>query len=356
MPACQGSFAVVETPCNFICAMLSVQDKCMLEGVSDGELPPGVRPAGFKPLGTCFNNTDCSSGFDCITTDKTICSCEPATGTDSCRLLGSCVMQPCKACEVCVQAMQLFPEIVKGVTRADDVAVQFRSFCAGTGHDPLACAATAAAISSSFAGHVGRRLGAICRSLAECSDRVPADCNITAVQGGTPQRPNLCTVEGVAGGKDPDILLPAPTGSCMVDANCSTPGTFCSRTSTHRACTCTTGTGDVMCEVRGMCQPTPCKVCSDCVAELQSYVAATTDNRTAVASTFVEVCISNNSATACASTAASIASSNKGNLGRRAGALCSMLGECFVVLGCFQDPADARCNKAGRQVKQSGQA
>jgi hypothetical protein len=135
--------------------------------VSDGELPPGVRPAGFRPLGTCFNSTDCNTGFDCqgLTDGKLTCSCDPATGKDACRTIGSCVMQPCKACEVCVQAMQLFPSIVETETRADAVADKFRSFCAGTGRSPVVCEATAAAVAGSVAGNLGRRAAALCASL-----------------------------------------------------------------------------------------------------------------------------------------------------------------------------------------------
>jgi hypothetical protein len=117
---------------------LILQDRCTLEGVSEGDLPPGVKPAGFKPLGTCFNSRDCSEGFTCKESDKTICSCSPSTGADTCLPIGSCVMQPCTACGVCVQAMQLFPDIVKGTTSADAVADKFRTFCAGTGRNTLA--------------------------------------------------------------------------------------------------------------------------------------------------------------------------------------------------------------------------
>ena len=176
-----------------------LQDKCTLEGVSDGDLPPGVRPTGFKPLGTCYNTSDCSEGFDCKTTDgKLICSCDAATGKDTCVAIGSCVMQSCKACEVCVQAMQLFPDIVKDETRADTVADKFRSFCAGTGRSPVVCEATAAAVAASAAGNLGRRVGALCRSLAECPAQA-SPCNVTITAGQSSKPLDYCTIKGVDG-------------------------------------------------------------------------------------------------------------------------------------------------------------
>jgi hypothetical protein len=47
-----------------------------------------------------------------------------------------------------------------------------------------------------------------------------------------------------------------------------------------------------------------------------------------VAELFRSNCSAGNAEALCRSSAGFIASSNKGNLGRRAGAICSMLGEC----------------------------
>ena len=316
-----------------------LQDKCTLEGVSEGDLPPGVRPAGFRPLGTCFNSSDCNAGYDCKMTDeKTICSCDPTTGTDACRPLGSCVMQPCKACEVCVQAMQLFPDIVKDVTKPDAVVDRFRTFCSGTGRDPLTCEAAAAVIAASVGGNLGRRVGAICQALAECSTPPPL-CSVATAPGKSASALDLCTSEGVMSGKVPaEVAGQAPAGSCKVNADCGNSEMFCSTAQTQRVCSCAPSTGAVTCELLGACQPTPCRVCSDCIADLQPHVTsmvqlpAGEDNNAAVAAAFQSVCSSRgNPGLMCAASAAFIAGSNKGNLGRRAGALCSMLGECFLL-------------------------
>lgn len=288
---------------------------------------------GFKPLGTCFNTSDCSDGYDCKPTDKSICSCDPATGTDSCKPLGSCVMQPCKACEQCVQAMQLFPSIVKDTSKRGVIASKFKDFCVGTGRSSLVCGATADAITYSTAGSLGRRVGALCQSLAECS-AATVTCNITAVAGQDPQRVNLCTMEGVVGGTAvADVSGQAAPGSCHNNAGCPTPGTFCSLEAQTRVCSCDSGTGAVTCEMWGACQPTPCKVCSDCVADLQPYVTGIADNSTApTVSAAFQVACTNKSypQLLCGAAASFISTSNKGNLGRRAGALCSILGKWYV--------------------------
>ena len=152
-----------------------------------------MRPAGFRPLGTCFNSSDCTEGYDCkMTDDNTICSCDPSTGSDTCRALGSCVMQPCKACEACVQAMQLFPDLVKDTTRAELVADKFKTFCTGTGRNPVVCQATAAQIANSVAGNLGRRVAALCQSLAECSTQA-TPCSVAITAGAAPQALDLCT-------------------------------------------------------------------------------------------------------------------------------------------------------------------
>lgn len=308
-----------------------MQDRCTLEGVSEGDLPPGVKPVGFKPLSTCFNSSDCSEDFRCKNSNKTICSCSPSTGTDACRAIGSCVMQPCTACGVCLQAMQLFPDIVKGTTSADAVADKFRAFCAGTGRNTLACEATAAAIAASVAGNLGRRVGALCRSLAECPETA---CNITTDVGQAPKPLDLCTIKGVAS-NSPQDTSPEVSGvitdlSCTKNADCTAEGNFCSMATPERVCSCSAATGVVSCEMRGSCKSTPCKVCSDCVASWQGHISGTSSGNSAtVASAFQAACSSAAyPGVVCKSTTGFITSSNKGNLGLRAGAICSMLGEC----------------------------
>lgn len=267
--------------------------------------------------------------------DKFICNCDSAKGSDTCKPLGSCALQPCKACEACVQAMQLFPAIVKDVFKSDAVAAQFQSFCVGSGRNYLACTTAAAAIADSTGGNLGRRPAAICRALAECSTTL-GSCNVSAVAGAAAQPLDLCTTTGVASGAGVDGVWPvgqAPIGACLADASCTGQGMFCSMASPRRACSCQSGSGADSCVAMGSCQLTPCKQCGDCIASLASYVAGVPAgaNSTDIAEAFRVQCIGNGSATPeCTLTAAYIAA-GRSNSGRRAGALCSMMGECGVT-------------------------
>jgi hypothetical protein len=252
-------------------------------------------------------------------------------------------MQSCKACEVCVQAMQLFPDIVKDETRADTVADKFRSFCAGTGRSPVVCEATAAAVAASAAGNLGRRVGAMCRSLAECPAQA-SPCNVTITAGQSSKPLDYCTIKGVAGETLEGVASGArPTGSCRTAVECDGAGFLCTMATQTRVCSYANSTGDVSCNMFGSCEKTPCKVCSDCVSGLQDYVNSTLDaNSTTVAATFQTTCADKgNTPLMCAASAMFIQSSNRGNLGRCAGALCSMLGEAsllfFVEAACLRE-------------------
>lgn len=266
---------------------------------------------------------------------------------DTCRTIGSCVMQPCKACEVCVQAMQLFPDLVKDESRAESVAERFKTFCAGTGRSPIVCDATAAAVAASVAGNLGRRVGALCRSLAECPAQASA-CQVAAAAGQPAKALDYCSVKGVAGESLEAVASGSkPPNSCKVDGDCSAGGFFCSMATQTRVCSCTNNTGVVGCEMFGTCEKTPCKVCNDCVGAWQTYVANAIliNTSEALSASFIEQCrsmipTSGITEAACVSTRDFLLASKTGNPGRRAGAICSMLGECQygVKLLCVHCP------------------
>lgn len=96
-----------------------------MEGVSEGALPPGVKPAGFKPQGSCESKSDCVEGFECRSSNKNISSCDATTGTDVSNPISTCVMGTCKACEVCYTAMAGLPDMVKSLKQADVVAARW---------------------------------------------------------------------------------------------------------------------------------------------------------------------------------------------------------------------------------------
>lgn len=154
-----------------------MQDLCTLEGLSDGSLPSGVARAGYKPVDTCYANEDCSTGFKCNLADnKNLCTCDSATGADTCKPLGACVMEPCKKCELCVNDMSIFPSIVNDMTSPADVADALNKHCLKTKRPSVVCSSAAAIIGASVRGNKGRRVGRICLALGECETRWVEGC------------------------------------------------------------------------------------------------------------------------------------------------------------------------------------
>lgn len=94
-----------------------------------------------------------------------------------------------------------------------------------------------------------------------------------------------------------------------------------------------------MCTSFGTCEVTPCKTCSDCIVAVQSYTqAAAAGNNTIstnVAAAFNQFCAANSNsfnASTCASVAAVVSKQHYGNIGKRAGAMCTLLGRFSEML------------------------
>jgi hypothetical protein len=84
------------------------------------------------------------------------------------------------------------------------------------------------------------------------------------------------------------------------------------------------------------CVETPCKKCKDCIVQMQDFIGAQAleTNMTAVANAFAATCKSfpfNRPAGTCDGIKAYIMV--KGNVGKRAGALCGLLESCAAGLG-----------------------
>lgn len=98
----------------------------------------------------------------------------------------------------------------------------------------------------------------------------------------------------------------------------------------------------------------PCDRCSACLTGARSLVSATAvaTNATAagVAESFYSWCSARGYALAsCRMVQSAVAASLKGNLGRRAGALCNRLGECAASIA-----ADTTCQPAVAAVGANG--
>jgi hypothetical protein len=183
----------------------------------------------------------------------------------------------------------------------------------------------------------------LCVRIGNCSTQLPDDCWLT---DGAAQLPLLgqldqCTVQGVVGGTHvPGISSTAnlPAGTCRKTSDCGAATHMCSMgpSVTQRLCTCSNGRDS--CEVVGQCVETPCKRCSDCVSHLQAYVSSQSVDATptAIGDAFYSACTSyplNRPAPMCLKVRTFILFSKRGNLGRRAGALCSMLDACGAGVG-----------------------
>jgi hypothetical protein len=315
-----------------------LQDLCTVDGIAEGVLPPGVQqPAAQMPLGTCQSGGQCGAAQMCdLSEGRQACTCAAATGRDSCSALGACRLTPARVCEACVQAMQLLPSLVADAGSADAVASQFSAFCATSGRSSVACAGAAAAVASSFAGNLGRRPGALCRALGKCPAALNASVapvNATQDAVGPSQPLDLCSTNGTAGGPAVAGVLAGtslPPNGCLQDSDCSTDGHACSMASTQRVCWCSGASGADTCRRVGSCQWTPCPRCSSCVDTLHTRLTSGVSdaaNSSAVAQQFKAVCSDRGVAPAMCTAVESYIAAGRGNVGRRAGALCSMLGE-----------------------------
>lgn len=217
------------------------------------------------------------------------------------------------------------------------IVCRFKDFCTGTGRSSLQCVATATAIGNSPGGVLGRRVGALCVSLSECpaqASACPPQQQATRGLTAFPKALDYCTVTGYDG--DESLADLSLTGnSCINSTDCSQEGNVCSMAAPARVCSCDSNSGAVSCGMRGSCQPSPCKVCSDCVTRWASFVDSVPvgHSAAAVSAMFQAQCRSfaaGYSPEQCTATGTIVFAS--GNTGRRAGAICSILGACPSAL------------------------
>jgi hypothetical protein len=158
-------------------------------------------------------------------------------------------------------------------------------------------------------------------------------CVVTATNAGTTLTGRLdwCTREGVAFGRPVQGVAATsqvPAGKCRKD-DAPDADTFCKFDDgmDSNFTSCTAGRDTV--ERIGTLQPTPCKRCRDCVANMQPYIsslsvsgAPTTPE--GIGAAFADACAAppfSRPTADCQDMRDFIARSNNGNLGRRAGEL-----------------------------------
>jgi hypothetical protein len=121
-----------------------------------------------------------------------------------------------------------------------------------------------------------------------------------------------------------------PLGRCRNNNDCNSTGLFCDTSVRTAFCTCSAGRD--ACEQVGMCKPTPCQVCQDCLQWVLAHFLTSNlyQPENVLASNFNKTCISRwTNTTLCSAVSWQILTSTpNGNMGRRAARLCNGLQAC----------------------------
>ena len=328
----------------------TILDYCSTDGVNSSSTAPGVViPTAPLDAGRCLESASCSgeaSQCSAAADGKEWCTC--SNGTDICRPLGVCVQTSCDLCKSCVKKVATFVSQQQASNDPAAIAANYGSNCTTTfGKAPALCDSIVGAISRTHTGAMGKRAGLLCAALQDCSK----DCNITTMVGTTnvTRALGLCSMEGVEGGTSVSNIgsyFTVPLGRCFLSEDCRSADLMCSMSgATETACTCADGVDD--CRDVGRCVPTPCKGCSNCLAEWRLFAGANLNRMdpVMVAEAFKTACdASGRSPAACSAVKEAIAASPNGNLGKRAAAICGKLKECEATA------LDASCMLTARTL------
>jgi hypothetical protein len=265
------------------------------------------------------------------------CTCDTTTGAEECELLGMCQPTPCAVCSRCISVLSAHAAAHLNNTNATAVASAVSTACMSeTLGDSNACVQVAGVVAASQAGNLGKRPALLCMALGVCQEaRVGSGCLLRLGPNGTaPTLPleqiSRCSPTGAPGQRLPGISasVQLPTGRCSNSSDCSN-NQRCSMAAPGRMCACDEATGRDTCLTYGACVDTACATCSACVRDVTSF-AINNDGLqpTALAQAWSVYCsvTLRRLPTACSRAAAAVTASSTGNVGRRAGALCSLLG------------------------------
>jgi hypothetical protein len=175
----------------------------------------------------------------------------------------------------------------------------------------------------------------------------------------TAQAADICTVEGLATGtRVPGVAttLALPNNTCdLATANsaCGTSGDFeCDLTKTAGdVCKCEAVVAGIIpagsdtCVKYSPCVRTPCKICSDCLADMTAFVALQqyTLAKAELAAAFEPYCLSKSYTTASCSAAVTkiLDAATPLPFGKRAGSLCAVMSMCnaaTIPIDCVLKP------------------
>lgn len=288
-----------------------------------------------------------------------VCTCEAATGVDTCTSFSACVKTPCKRCSDCLEFMANF-------TKAQEFNQDFAGLKAAFSDYVVAAGFTAQraqkVLEDPRATLNGLKRASLLCTLLSYDGLVP-ECNNagygfnctlapTKTTNTTDGLLNLCTIDGTTAGRDLQGTSSAalPTGTCEEAKDCPRAGDLCNKDLPRDFSKCSPSVGIDTPSKLGLCVLPPKAACEACLIDFAPWVALSTQPD------FLAWCTgtANRSATACGRAAQGVASSFRFNAGRRAGAICLLLGECRPVnltginlnltgtLGSF-----SRCSKEG---------
>ena len=318
---------------------------CTVEGITEhGTMLPGTAliPPPMSNM-SCKGTPDCRDvNLMCVVPASVNEICVCMAGKDDCFKLGSCTPTPAKVCGDCLREWTAFSAANINQSDAAALAEAFTSNCTKS-RASAACAPVAQAIIAAV--NFGKRAAGICTMLPDCSPTTVPNTTMLSIPGlipgsvlqGSPSGLDYCTIKGFSGGKLlPDFFAKGswPSGGCSMDANCTGVGAgfFCNKTTTRRYCTCNNGT-DTGIDL-GLCQPTPCTRCQNCLeTTVSQFVAANLfQPKESLVANFNATCTllqQERNDTLCKVVAGSISgSAPNGVLGRRAGGICTALGGC----------------------------
>lgn len=326
---------------------------CNIEGVNYGNPVPGVVSSytdtpklPSTPVGKCtVANPTCDDGYKCDFggINGGACTCNLNDGSDACVDYYSCIRTPCKICSDCLTDMTVFAKQQMFTLDKGPIVFAFTPYCTKNWTTDQCATAMTKFTETTTPLNFGKRAGSICTTMGVCEPSLiggscvvkPLPTNST-FQGTTADL-DMCTIEGIKTGSN--ILgttnaLTVPAGRCDNDLDCGSSDKYCSKTSTTSASFCTCYAGQDSCRDVGTCLLKPCPACQACLTAFQPFVNGIPSNAStpsALAASFYTACRSaNRPAQACEAASLAVESSYQGNMAKRAGGICSVLGECVA--------------------------
>lgn len=194
----------------------------------------------------------------------------------------------CATCQRCLNNISALIDSQQNTPSAN-VSDAFVTWCLASNRSSASCSTGAAAIQKSYAANFGRRAGAVCVQLGECSSSLPSNCTLTAGSGsGTFSD---CTVNGLSSGNQvsginpPGVLTGGTTGRCLSDSDCNGANMECSSAVTSTVWTCKGGFDFSYkfstCQAKFVpavqAVVTPCQACQTCIATMAAVTNTTKD-------------------------------------------------------------------------------